>query len=57
MLSIIQELEEDKKHLVLLDEVDDEERALRLKPRETVGKLKVGICFHLVWLGADLGRI
>ena len=47
MLSIVQELEEDKKHLVLADEVDHDERALRLKTRETVGKLKVGNCFHL----------
>jgi len=48
VLSIIQELEEDKKHLVFADEVDDEERALRLKTRETVAKLKVGNYFHLV---------
>lgn len=40
VISTISELEEDKKHVALLENVEEEEQALRVKAKETVESLR-----------------
>lgn len=40
VISTISELEEDKKHVALLEDVEQEEQVLRVKAKETVESLR-----------------